>query len=337
MKYSNVIAIPPYYAGTSFEDITNALFIASKKSKHKIDFMGCTKPLYNSISSDYILDDSRYIDGQIKLIHELVKVGGSIQRVLFLDFFNPGLDIFKYSIYQMNHKLRIGSLLHGGSFVPGDLYSSDLFKSFEKSWFSLNDVIYVTSKYLKNVCPARYDKKVKVFHWGLDNFKLKKAGVRNWDVVFPHRLQLDKGVLDFIKIVKRLPQVNFLVTTPLTLRQVAKSQFYTRLNSFNNVEFKYIVNNTNIADVLLRSKMVLSCSIQETFGYSVMKSVVCGCYPIVPNRACYPEFFKKRYSSIKEACNTILKVKTQGRPNVEEALQTNLALSFLPLLDDFFK
>jgi len=341
MRSANTIIIPPYYSGTSFEDIVGSLIVAAKKSKKNIRFMGYIKPLNNSITSQSTLDDNRYTEGQLGVLRKLIESSKGLDKVLFLDFFNPGLDLFKYSLVQTGDRVKIGSLLHGGSFVPGDIYNYNWIKNFERGWMNVNDRIYASSRYLKNACPSELKKKVKIYPWGLDSFKPKKSIVNNWDVIFPHRLQTDKGVLEFIEIVKLLPNVHFLVTSPLTHVNLLKNVYYKKLIKSTNVEFAFQVDNKNIVNYLSQSKIVLSCSIQETFGYSVMKSVACGCYPILPNRACYPEFFTKkfRYDSIKEARDLITNILADAGGKHQTSISKmslEAKFSFLPLLNDFF-
>ena len=95
-----------------------------------------------------------------------------------------------------------------------DLYDYSWLKHFESGWFDINDVLYAPSYYLKNCCPKDFKKKVKITPWGLDNFTPKKSVEKKWDVIFPHRLQKDKGVDRLIEISQICTDVEFLITTP---------------------------------------------------------------------------------------------------------------------------
>ncbi len=70
----NIIVVPPYYKGTSFEDIVNSLSAAKKKINCNVEFYGFAKdPLDNTISSENILDDSRFINGHWEVIKSIIK------------------------------------------------------------------------------------------------------------------------------------------------------------------------------------------------------------------------------------------------------------------------
>lgn len=342
MKSEYIIVIPPYYSGTSFEDIKESLSVAVKKSGIDIEFLGCIDPIENSISSNSLLDDSNYIAGQFEILNHLIARRHTLKKILFLDFFNPGLDLFKYSLVQEDLDVHMGSLLHGGSFVPGDLYNYGWIKGFETGWFDLNDKVYVPSEYSGNTCPRSLKEKIRVFAWGMDSFTPKSSVTKKWDIVFPHRLQVDKGIDQLLDIMRLLPDAGFLIPSPLKREDFSKNIFYDRINGLPNVKIVYDVDNEKFLNYLSESRIVLSCAIQETFGYSVMKSILCGCYPVLPDRACYPEFFDKKYlyKSQEEAAELIRKVlsgQRDERSDLSAAQERISKFSFLPIIEDFFK
>ncbi len=334
----NIIAIPPYYKGTSFEDIVDSLNIAKDKISCDIEFCGFAgKPLENTIMSEGALDDSRFIDGQWKLIKHIIKKKSFFEKILFLDFFNPGIDLLRYALEQDREKIKIGSLIHGGSFVEDDFYNYNWLRNFEVGWFDVNNVLYVPSYYLKKYCPENFKRKVKVKSWGLDNFKPKKSSEKKWDVIFPHRLQRDKGVDKLIDIIQICKDVEFLITTPQKQKFIAENSYYKKLCKIKNVKFLYEVNKENFADNLSQSRIVLSCASQESFGYSIMKAVACGCIPVFPNQACYPEFFDKKYLyKTTEEAKALIGKALNEKYNFQVKKEIT-RFSFVPLLKDFFE
>lgn len=342
MKTRNCIVIPPYYSGTSFEDIVCSLKAAIHKIGLPVSFYGYTRPFNNNVTAVNLLDDYRYVAGQLKILSTLIEEKDYLTRILFLDFFNPGLDLFQYSLMYDNRKIRIASLLHCGSFVSGDLYGFDWLKNFEYGWFAINNTIYVPSHYLKNSCPDQFKAKIKVFSWGLDAFKPASSNQKKWDVIFPHRLQKDKGVEEFIRITKLLPRIKILVTSPLTRQQLSANNYYYKLKNHPSIQFAYRVNNVNIGKFLCKSKIALSCSFQETFGYSIMKSIASGCMPEVPDRACYPEYISSgfRYKTIVGAVKLIKhfsRADVYSNEKFSDLKKNILQFSFIPILRDFFK
>ncbi|MBU4315618.1 glycosyltransferase, partial [Patescibacteria group bacterium] len=207
----------------------------------------------------------------------------------------------------------------------------------------INDTVYVPSMYLKDACPEIYKDKVRIIPWGMDAFSIINNHLKKWDVIYPHRLQSDKGVQDLVRLLMKVPaEIKFLITSPLKHIDLENNPFYIKLKNFKNVEFEYNVNNRNINSYLAQSKVMLSCSHQETFGYSVMKSILCGCIPVVPARASYPEYFRNKYiyHSTEDAIMLLQRIlsKDYVLDNDFEDLRAQIDnFSFVSLLDDFFE
>ncbi|HUT22155.1 MAG TPA: glycosyltransferase [Candidatus Bipolaricaulota bacterium] len=336
----NIIAIPPYYLGTSFEDIVRGLKLSIKHIGIKATMVGYIKPLDNCIKGG-ILDDSDYITGQFKLIEKLIALG-KVDRILFLDFFNPGIDLLKYYYTQQGIICRLGALLHGGSFLPNDLYSWPWLKKTEFAWASIYDRIYVPSRFLAEECPQDFCKKIKVSPWGMDAFrKCLLSHKIKYDVIFPHRLDDDKGIEQFCCIVSKLPAVGFVVTFPQPMNIMRKNKYFKMLQRYKNIIFIAEQSSTEHIQTLAQSRIVLSCSKQENFGYAVMKAVACGCIPVLPNNLCYPDFFPERflYTTSKEAIYLISHyIKDCNNKNIEHELVDRVKkYSFVPILKDFFQ
>lgn len=337
-----LLVIPPYYSGTSFDDIVKGLKVAIQQTGMEIGLLGFTRPFPNSIIGG-ILDDTKYISGQIQTLKEII-VSGRGRRILFLDFFNPGLDIVKYFHTQKKQACRYGALLHGGSFLSNDLYSWPWLRNFEAAWAGVYGVIYVPSRFLAGVCPINFRKKAKVFPWGLDAYKcLPKSEMKKYDVVFPHRLDADKGIETFIRIVVSLPEINFAVTVAQRQDILRANPYYLALKKFQNVVFISNQSTANHLRTLSQSRVVLSCAKQENFGYAIMKAVLCGAIPVLPRRVCYPEFFADcfLYDNAQQAARLIKKYLSRDPDDkIEKLLRQRVNIigrySFVPLLKDFF-
>jgi len=191
MESSNVIVIPPHYKGTSFDEMTKSLMISAKGMKVPIDVIGQTEPLTNDLTGE-LLDDERYIHGQIAVISEISRRKNAA-RILFLDFFNPGLDILRYAHLQRNTKCKYGSILSGGSFLSGDLYSFDWLSSYELAWAQTYDTIYTPSRYIEPHLPKPLKDKTKFMPHGMDSFTPTTSDDKKYDVIFPHRLNREEA------------------------------------------------------------------------------------------------------------------------------------------------
>jgi len=340
MALENVIIVPPFYDGTSFSEIYQSLRHTVDKHKLPLSFIGQSKP---SLPVDNGLFDNA---DTVKILHktlgELLS-NNSIKRALFIDYFFPGLDMLRYMEEINGTKILKASLLHGGTFVPGDLYYWPWLKKAESLWSFIFDRIYAPSEYLKRLVPDDWRDKVGVFPWGMDHIRWPEKALENCvaqaQVVFPHRLNSDKGIAEFYTIAEQLPNVPFIVTTPQS--DIAKAKY--KVLDLPNVKLIAGQSDEQHLRTLKSSKVVLSCAYQENFGYSIMKSTYLGCLPVLPRRAVYPEFFPETclYNSTTEAVGLI-----QSFLNIENASsdiswramrKKTQTLSFLSLLTDFLE
>jgi glycosyltransferase involved in cell wall biosynthesis len=344
MKNKNIIAVPPYYSGTSFEDIVLRLKSAVKNSKTEILFIGAKDPLPNKLSGNF-LDDHNYIKGQINLIKTLCQIKNA-KNILFLDYFNPGIDILFYNNQQLgNERCKYGALLHGTSFFNDDIYAFSWLKKFELSWAQVYDSIYAPSQHIAKKLPVSISNKVKIFPFGIDgiNFVSFQYHIKKYDVIFPHRLNNDKGLTQFIDIVKKMPNVKFFITIPQKEKIIYKNDYYLKLKNFKNVKFIFAESFNEHLNTLSMAKIVLSCAKQENFGYSVIKSVLVGCIPVLPNRLCYPEFINKKflYNNTGEAVNLMHKYLNDDQKYINRCLTKTRnkvsKFSFSDILSDFFE
>ena len=344
-KVKNAIVISPYYQGTSFEDIVKNLKSATGKLDKAVYFIGPMRAMSNGLDGE-LLDDNQYVLGQSALLQDLISYP-NLSKLLFIDFFNPGLDLIRYFHQQQNTYCQYGSLLHGGSFLSDDLYSWPWLQGFERAWATLYDTIYAPSSFLAKATPQWVSEKIKVFPWGMDIYnKVANEHIdhKSIDVIFPHRLASDKGIDDLITIITSLPDVSFAITTSQTQSVIKDSPYFSQLSEHRNVQFICAQSSTEHLQTLQKSRLVLSCAKQENFGYAIMKAILAGCIPIAPKRLCYPEFLPQAflYTNMPQAKNLIRQhlVVTQPKTtpaSLESTVEVIDKFSFLPLLQDFFE
>lgn len=339
-----MIAIPPFYRGTSFEDIVASLRIAAEELGWKITFVGSLEPLANTVPEDR-LDTQAYIQGQLQLLRALQNELTHIQELLFLDFCNPGLDTLLYQMEQEGRSVKMGALFHGASFVEDDFQKGqDRLRVFEEAWLDSYDVVYVSSQHAKQAYFSARDT-VRVHPWGLDSVigMLPGSQKKAWDVIFPHRLNEDKGISLFAKIVEQLPDLSFCVALPKERSVVIGHPWYERLNACPNVDWVFGESGERHLATLARARVILSCSRQELFGYSVTKAILSGCVPIVPDAMVYQEMIPRtfRYASSAELIRLLRRhcVDEQSQ-KVQDQLRDLQRIvrgySFKEILQDFF-
>jgi len=334
----NIIYVPPYYFGTSFEEIFLSLKHLIEKYNLPIALVGDSTPLPNLLR-DGQLDSPDSVLLQTKNLLGLLK-GEEVSRLLFLDFFQPGLDLVKYFYFLKGKSLKTGALLHGGSFLAGDLYNWNWLPKLEEAYAAMFDVIYAPSRHLYKTLPPFIKSKAAVFPWGLDYFLANKPDgrvVKDQIVLFPHRFDMDKGVEELITIAKKAPKLKFLVTCP-SPKAYRKAVWRT---SLPNLDFIFEENHLEHLQTLSRAKIVLSTARQENFGYSMLKAALCGAIPVVPDRLVYREYFPAafRYSDSDDAAEKLESLMSSTAwpgQDLKNIIKTFSTFSFLPLLEVFF-
>jgi len=127
--YKNIVFIPPYYNGTSFQDIVQNIQAVIEEYSLPISLMGSLSPKDNEAPCGRFDTSSEIIAYMESLVH-LFKLD-NVEKVLFLDFFAPAIDAYQYTLEINNKAIKKGALIHGGTFVPGDLYDWQWLKSAE--------------------------------------------------------------------------------------------------------------------------------------------------------------------------------------------------------------
>lgn len=338
---NNFIVCPAYYRNTSFDEIVRRIAFCVKEQKLQVRMLGLKTPLQNNLMSD-TLDDNEFFHFQNVAISECLNEIQNDSKLLFLDFFFPGIDIVKYYLSKNNiSNTKLGALLHGGAFLEDDIHSDlNWLQKFELGYFEAFDVIYSPSDFLKSSSPVIYGSKIVVREWGLDGLKIPDTQTaRSIDVIFPHRLSVDKGIDDFIDLVNIHQDAKFCLCVPQSSEQFIAPSYRQKLLEATNLTIVYNENEEDHLKTLASAKIVLSCSRQENFGYSVHKAVQVGCVPILPNKLCYPEFFKEEfmYRTFDDASRLIkFWVNNFDTYISQSAKKTPREFSFNGLLNHFF-
>jgi len=309
----NLVLFPNFYEGSSFDE----LFTSCKKSAVEIPNEISVKTSGKNSNQTYekqsnMLDAENDIISLYKNIR-LILEQKDLEKLLLGDFFMPGLDIVQYHKEISKKNIKIGALLHGGSFLEGDLYQWDWLKTAEQVWTKIYDIIYVPSQFLFDQLPDAMKEKAEVLPWGLAHIKFPNSlpfKRKIYDVIFPHRLDSDKGIEDLLEITTNLPHVNFVITSPTNLNQ--DDNHVHQLQKKDNVQLVTVHSNKEHLQTLSQSKLLLSTAKQENFGFSVAKGVLCGCVPVLPNTLVYPELYPADflYNSCDEAQSFINKTLT---------------------------
>lgn len=227
-------------------------------------------------------------DTQLNKISQLQKIirlirDGRISYndvLLFHTIWFEGIEALQYIRDSTGIAFRIVGVLHAGTYDPNDFrvrkHMVRWARGIEQGWLELVDLIFVGSHYHKALITSSFaidPVKVIVTRLPIDERELTQDCCLSKEniVLFPHRDVPEKnpGLVDRLRMW--MPEFQIIRT-----RDVCRTRS------------EYI-------NLLKRSKVAISGSYQETFGYSMLEAALCGCVPIVPNRLCYVEMYPGEY------------------------------------------
>lgn len=234
---------------------------------------------------------------------QLREIIGHIQSgfegtIFFMDMWFPGLEMVAYMRDLACRKIRIEGIAHAGTWISTDFLTqkgcSTWGSPLEKSWFKIMDRVYVGTQWHKEeIVRGRHvnpDKITVVKFPVYSNEELRKTTPKEDIVVFPSRLAPEKqpGLFTVIR-AEFLETYGPIATFLRTYEECKDKEEYYAL--------------------LARAKVAVSTSIEETFGIAMQEAANLGCFPVVPNRLCYPEVFNgvPRYND-RHGASTLIKM-----------------------------
>jgi hypothetical protein len=174
----------------------------------------------------------------------------------------------------------------------------------ENAWFKIYDMVVVASDYHANLLMETRNiplRKIEIIPWKVEVPKDLIGTKKINCIVYPHRFNVEKQPELYYKLQQSFhPEGEsdwFAIDT--AERQKTKHAYY---------------------EVLAKSKIAVSFSLQETFGIAMVEAVLLGCIPLVPDRLAYQEMYPKtfRYQGEKEFkekldtfCNKSFSIETE--------------------------
>ena len=145
-------------------------------------------------------------------------------------------------------------------------------------------------------------KKSRILYLGMDLAKFDEHKTQekgNPLILWNHRWEYDKNPEVFFKCLYKLKKNN--ITLDLA---VLGESFHNKPNVFdeaksrlkdNILHFGFCENFSEYAKWLWKADLIPVTNNQDFFGGSVVESIYCGTYPILPNRLAYPELLPKEF------------------------------------------
>lgn len=245
-----------------------------------------------------VINTCLYKSKQMVQVVEMIESGFE-GTIFFMDLWFPGIEHLAYIRDNAKRKIKIGGILHAGTWDYSDFLFQNGCRNWakftESGWFEIVDKIVVATEFHKKMIVDRslsdsVASKIEVVEFPCyrNDHALKSCQKENI-VVFPHRIAKEKNPVHFDAVEaifrNKHPQINVEFIKTKDVCQT-KDDYY---------------------DLLSRSKVSFSAADQETFGIAMLESVALGCVPVAPDRLSYQETLKEfpRYKTLTEAVELI--------------------------------
>jgi hypothetical protein len=208
---------------------------------------------------------------------------------LFTDAWHPGIINLKYMSELLGMPVKIHALFHSGSYDPADFLGrligpAPWVRHAEKSFYHAIDHNYFATDFHiqmfgKNLLGWPQEMRSANYRahniirtgWPMEYMEQTLTPYKNTAkrdlILFPHRIAPEKQVEIFRDIATHLPQYEFVVCQD---QQLTKHEYHTLLG---------------------QSKIVFSCSLQETLGIGCYEGALVDAIPMVPDRLSYKEMY----------------------------------------------
>lgn len=213
--------------------------------------------------------------------------------VLITDAWNPAILQIKYTSDLLGLDLKIGAIWHAGSYDPNDFLGRacggvDWAQDTERALFNaIDDNFFATEEHIK-LFGKTYEDLIKPDHpIGERSEKVVRTGFpfeyfealfepfRNFEkrdlILFPHRIAPEKQVEIFRTLAERMPEYEWVVCQE---QELTKDEYHTLLG---------------------QSKIVFSANLQETYGISMVESLMANSFPMMPDRLTYSEMYDSAF------------------------------------------
>ena len=269
--------------------------------------------------------------------------------IFSMDIEFPGhFYALKYLAERTNKKVKCFGWLHAGSYTREDFVSfqADTMKYLEFAWLKILDGIFVASRYHRNTF---IEKRAKLFSfiepdiedeakhkvhavgnpWYLkdawkmiginDSIELKPHEERDIDIIISDRPDFEKRVHTALALALSVQEYldTRLRIAVTTARKVYTGRDYGWLRYFvKTLKDLNVTAYTNLSkkeyyELLSRSKIYLTTTIEENFGYCSIEAMTFNVNPILPNKFAFPEHVGQDtrflYNDLDEAFNKIIR------------------------------
>ena len=276
------------------------------------------EPLTDTVKVGSFLDINstvHYKCSQMKAIAKLFAEGAVRNWDVF--FFGDiefwGIEALRL-MAQLNHKrISIFGVLHAASYSIEDTFSvaADYQQYTELGWIAACDAVFVGSDYHRNAVIQRRLSSLpkwrakelahKIFSSGLPLFAADYASYpdveKHNQVVIAGRLDYERRPnlsLDFAYLLKKRfgDDISIVMTVPspnMNSNRAWLVEYAQNLEKDGVLTVHKGLRKDPYHRILAESKVFLSNTVEENFGYACIEACVYGCCPVVKNGFSYPE------------------------------------------------
>lgn len=222
---------------------------------------------------------------------------GNIQegdRILITDAWNPAILQIKYMIDLLGYEdVKIHAIWHAGQYDPQDFLGRCLpnktwARATEQALFHAIDYNYFATNFhidlfFNNVFPDQVSRDNNFKEFYLNTKKVIKSGQ-------PHELMIKQ-----LEQYKNIPKENIIIFPHRVAPEKQPEIFRDLANEFP--DYKFIVcqdeklTKKEYHELMAKSKIMFSCSLQETLGIGAMEAILVDTMPLLPDRLSYSEMY----------------------------------------------
>ena len=300
----------------------------SKFKEYNIDYKTILgDPLVSTIMKGTFLDvngSNYYRFSQLQKIAVLFYEGkikdGDI--FFFADIEFPGhVEAVRHMAQLQGIGVKIYGFMHAASCTTEDFVSplAPWQKYFELGWIKVCDGVFVGSKYFKDKFVKerieRYAPKedveeltTKIYSvgnpWNTEEVRqmIKPLPEKENIVIFPHRWEYERRPNIFVDMAYMLkgkfPEWRFIVTTSKPIINSTKIWLNCLLEKAKKdgvIEVYENLSKREYYEILAKSKLMVSTSIEENWGYTVTESATFDTHVLCPNNFSYKEYLPQKY------------------------------------------
>ncbi|MCJ8347518.1 DUF3524 domain-containing protein [bacterium] len=352
-----ILALEAFYTGS------HKVFIDTfvKHSRHQIDL----KTMAGRFFKWRTRGASYHFMGQVKDLesYDLIFCGSMMSVADFRAFFRPRLD---QKIVSYFHETQFSYPLKEGEKFDIQYGLNDVSTAMASDYCIFNS-LYHQRQFLNDV--QKNLKKMPDFQplWIVENIANKSQVIypcseiiKNEDtpqvqdklrVLYNHRWEHDKNPEEFFQCLFRLSDENYefdlyvlgesYKNTP-KIFELAKQKLHRHIR-----QFSYVESSDEYQKILKLCDLVVSTSIQENYGISVVEAMSNGCMALLPKRLSYPELLPKNlrrqfiyqdlYPSFKKIFDLNIDEKLDYCSQFSIAMNKFSTKKLVNQLDDFFE